>query len=145
MKTRFFSAAVCGALIFISRPAAAAEVAAGIVLGDPTGFSIRINQFPVLGFGWSLSRDYMFVNGDYWLINKPLPDADPLYWYLGVGGALGIGGNHGSSSIGCRVPIGLQAIFNRKYELFGELAPGLGLAPDVDLFVQGGIGFRYIF
>jgi hypothetical protein len=143
MKKSLFSAVMCGALIFISRPAAGAEVAAGIVLGEPTGFSIRINNFPVLGFGWSISRDYMFVNCDYWVINKPFPNADPLYWYLGVGGALGIGGHE--SALGCRVPIGLQAIFNRKYEVFGEIAPGLGVAPDVEMFVQGGIGFRYIF
>lgn len=142
MKTRFIYAVMCGALLFSSR-SAGTEVAGGVMIGEPTGFTVRINNVPVLGFGWALSREFMFVNGDWWIINKPIPNADPLFWYLGVGAALGIGGNE--SSLGCRVPIGLQAVFNRKYELFGELAPGLGLAPDVKLFVHGGIGFRYIF
>jgi len=29
----------------------------------------------------------MYVNCDYWLINKPIPNAAPAYWYFGVGGA----------------------------------------------------------
>lgn len=143
MKCRSFHAAVCGALLMSSGIAAAAEVAGGAILGEPTGFSLRINNFPVLAFGWALTREQMFINCDYWLLNRPIPDADPLYWYLGVGGALGIGGHEGA--IGCRVPVGFQAVFQRRYEIFGEFALGLSLVPDVRPFGQGGIGFRYIF
>jgi hypothetical protein len=143
MKTRLFYALMFSTVIFASRPAVGAEVAGGFVIGEPTGFSLRIDKFPVLTFGWSLTHDWMYVNCDYWIINKPMPDAGPLYWYLGVGGAVGAGGQHGF--LGCRIPIGLQAVLERRFELFGELAPGLGLVPDVALFLNGGIGFRYIF
>ena len=143
MKFRFLYAVICSAAILSSSTARGTEVAVGFVLGEPTGFSVRIERFPVLSFGWSLSYDWMYVNGDYWLIHKPLPNASPLDWYLGVGGALGLGGSQ--AFLGARLPIGLQMIFDRKFELFGEIAPVLGLIPDVGLFFNGGIGLRYIF
>jgi hypothetical protein len=143
MKLRLFYAIMFSAVIFSSRPASGTEIAGGFVLGEPTGFSLRIEKFPVLSFGWSLTHDWMYVNCDYWIINKSLPDAAPIDWYFGLGGAFGIGGQHGF--LGCRVPIGLQGFLDIKFEIFGELAPVLGLMPDVGLFVNGGIGFRYIF
>jgi hypothetical protein len=143
MRFRLFYSMMSCVVIIASRPAFGSEIAGGFILGEPTGFSLRVNQFPVLGFGWSLSHDWMYVNCDYWIINKPIPDTRQLDWFLGVGGAVGVGGNHGF--LGCRVPIGLKTVLERKFELFGELAPVLGLVPDVDMFLNGGIGFRYIF
>jgi hypothetical protein len=140
---RFLIIACTSVLLTVSSPWAAVEVAGGFILGEPTGFSLRIEKFPVLSFGWSLTHDWMYVNCDYWIINKLIPDSRDLYWYLGVGGAIGAGGSHGF--LGCRVPIGLQAILERRFELFGELAPGIGIMPDVNMFLNGGIGFRYIF
>jgi hypothetical protein len=143
MEFRFIGALMCSAVI-IAGSAARAEVAAGFVLGEPTGFTVRVDKFPVLSFGWSLTHGWMYVNGDYWIIHKPLPpDAAQVNWYLGAGAALGLGGDKGF--LGGRVPIGLQAIFGRNYELFGEVAPVVGLAPDVGLFLNVGIGFRFIF
>jgi len=142
MKLRFLCAVMCSTVIF-SSSTARAEVAAGVMLGEPTGFTVRIDRFPVMGFAWSLSHKWTYLQCDYWIIHKPIPDAARLDWYLGAGGGVGLG--HGDAFIGARLPIGLQAIFERKFELFGEIAPVLGLAPDVGLFINGGIGFRYIF
>jgi hypothetical protein len=140
---RHLTGVIAGSIVFFTAlTAGAAEIAGGFVIGEPTGFSLRIDRFPVLGFGWALSHDWMYVNCDYWLINKPIPNAAPVYWYFGIGGALGAGN---AGFLGCRFPIGLQAVFNRRLEFFGELAPVLGLIPDVGLFANGGIGFRYIF
>jgi hypothetical protein len=137
------TAIVAGAAILLTvLTADAAEVAGGFMVGEPTGFSLRINKFPVLCFGWSFPHDFLFVNCDYWIIDKPFPNESRLDWYLGVGGALGTGHD---PFLGCRVPIGIKGILERKFELFGEIAPGVSLAPEVGLFLNGGLGFRYIF
>jgi hypothetical protein len=144
MKSRFICVLITGAVILASRPAAGAEIAGGLVLGVPTALSLRINKFPVLAFGWGWAHyhNYMYVNCDYWIIDRPLPDAGRLDWFLGIGGSVG-GGHEGF--LGCRVPIGLKGILERRFELFGELAPGISLVPEVGLFINGGIGLRYIF
>ncbi|MBN1128201.1 MAG: hypothetical protein JXA71_04410 [Chitinispirillaceae bacterium] len=142
MKNRFSEVVAGAAFLLTVLTADAAEVAGGFMIGEPTGFSLRINKFPVLCFGWSLPHDYVYVNCDYWLIDKPFPNEDRIDWYLGVGGALGAGHE---AFLGCRVPIGIKGIIERRFELFGEIAPGVAIAPEVGLFANGGIGFRYIF
>ena len=118
-----------------------AEVAAGIIIGEPTGVSIRIDHFPVLGFAWSLHRDWMYVHGDYIFIDNVLQD--PLRWYLGGGLFLGIHNDH--VGFGVRIPVGLQIRFHPNFEVFGELAPGIALIEDTDIYLGGGIGIRYVF
>jgi hypothetical protein len=142
MKNRLAGIVAGAALLVTVLTVDASEVAGGFMIGEPTGFSLRIERFPVLCFGWSLTRDYVYVNCDYWLMDKPFPDGNRLDWYLGVGGALGAGRQ---AFLGCRVPIGIKGILERRFELFGEIAPGIAIAPDVGLFVNGGVGFRYIF
>jgi hypothetical protein len=140
MKPRIFFSLVCGAMLFSTSPTKA-EVAAGVILGEPTGLSVRINQFPVLGVAWSAAHNWMYVHGDYIFIDRTLEEQ--LRWYLGVGAVLHIG--DGESGIGGRVPIGLLFPFDPKFELFGELVPGLNLVPEIRFNVGGGIGIRYIF
>jgi hypothetical protein len=140
MRLRIFFTLICTA-IFLSGSAARAEVAAGVILGEPTGLSVRINKFPVLGISWSGVHHWMYVHGDYIFIDRPLEEQ--VRWYLGLGAVVHIGDYE--SGIGGRVPIGLLFPFDPKFELFGELVPGLNLLPDVDFTVGGGIGIRYIF
>jgi hypothetical protein len=134
-------AILAGIILFSSVPRASAEVAAGIIIGEPTGISLRIDHFPVLGFAWSLHHDWMYVHGDYIFIDNVLQD--PLRWYLGGGLFLGI--NSDNLGFGVRVPIGLQIRFDPRFEVFGELAPGIAILEETDMYLGGGIGIRYIF
>jgi hypothetical protein len=140
MKNRLFIAAVSALLLSIA-PKAGAEIAAGIILGEPTGVSIRVDHFPVLGFAWSLRHNWMHVHGDYIFIDNVLQD--PLRWYLGGGLFIGVGDSH--VNFGVRVPIGLQIQFHPNFEVFGELAPGITLLEETEPNIGGGIGIRYIF
>jgi hypothetical protein len=140
MKSRIFAALLCASVLF---PVinASAEVGGGIIIGEPTGLSLRIGHFPVLGIAWSLRADWMRIHADYWLLDRQL--SYPLNWYVGVGGILGVGG--GSVGVGARVPIGLLIPFAVKWEFFGELAPVIELVPDIGPDLDGGIGIRYFF
>jgi len=120
---------------------AKAEIAAGIIIGEPTGVSVRVDHFPVLGFAWSLNKNWMHIQGDYIFIDNVIQD--PLRWYLGGGLFLGISDDN--VNFGVRVPVGLQIQFHPNFEVFGELAPGITILEETDLYLGGGIGIRYIF
>ena len=137
-----FALIACALLIPAS--ASKAAVAVGIIVGEPTGLSIRIDRFPVLGVAWSLRNNWMYIQGDYWLLHTALNRAYPLNFYLGPGVYVALGG--GDFYGGIRIPIGLQWVLQRHWELFGELAPVIDLFPEPGFFdIQGGIGIRYIF
>lgn len=139
MKLRLFLAAISAAVL-ISGSAVRAEVAGGFVLGEPTGISVRIDRFLVLGFGHSLMHDWMCIQGDYIFIDRMLQER--LRWYLGAGAVLEAGHDGG---LGGRVPIGLLWLFDPKFEAFGEIAPGINLIPEIQPLIGVGIGIRYIF
>jgi hypothetical protein len=140
MKTRILFSTLCAAFLF-SASTINAEVAAGVILGEPTGISVRINHFPILGFAWSGTYNWTYIYGDYILIDRTVENN--VRWYLGAGAAILIGNNE--SGIGGRVPVGLLYTFDPKFELFGEIVPGIELAPDMRMIIGAGIGIRYIF
>jgi len=118
----------------------------GIILGDPTGISLKFDNFPVIGLGWSFGNNKgIHLTCDYWIKNTTL--ADPFKWYIGVGGKLKIGESsekHGSSlGLGIRVPIGLQVFAADNIEIFGEIAPGMTLIEKTGIDIGGGIGVRF--
>jgi hypothetical protein len=139
MKSRLFLALITAAVL-TPLFSAQARIGLGVVAGEPTGLTMRIDKFPVLGASWSFHDEYMLVYCDYWIINKELES--PLNWYLGLGGEIGI---HSDMSVGARVPIGLQWPFQQDWELFFELAPVVVLVPGADFTMNGGIGIRYFF
>ncbi|MBN1130325.1 MAG: hypothetical protein JXA71_15140 [Chitinispirillaceae bacterium] len=141
MKSLWWCAVVAGIVIISFAPRADAEVAAGIIIGEPTGISVRIDNFPVLGIAWSLRHDWMYVHGDYLFIDRVLQD--PLRWYLG--GGLFVAVHHDYVNFGVRVPVGLLIRFHPNFEVFGELAPGIALIEETDVYVGGGLGIRYVF
>lgn len=140
MKRPFLFAAVC-AVVLSQASNVRSEVAAGVILGEPTGISIRIDKFPILGFAWSLKHDWMYAHGDYYFIDRTIQDQ--LSWYLGGGLAVGFG--KGDPGLAVRIPVGLQFRFDPHFELFGELAPGITVMPEMEGSIMGGIGLRYIF
>ena len=107
--------------------------------GQPTGLSLKINNFPVVSLGWHLGTSgYVEGTIDYWFINDKL-DRNIL-WYLGGGVKASVGSAFG---LGLRVPIGIQWYFMPRFELFGELAPGFAILPSSGFDLSGGIGLRF--
>lgn len=139
MKSRFV-ALLCAVTIVSFASRNDAEVAAGVILGIPSGISLRVDNFPVLAFGWDLDHQVMHIQGDYLFIDRVLQD--PLRWYLGAGLFLGV---HGDVDFGVRIPVGLLIRFHPNFEVFGELAPGITLLKATGPAIGGGIGLRYIF
>jgi hypothetical protein len=140
---------LCFIFMFLCLLAAQADVAVGIIVGEPTGLSFKYDNFPILGVAWSF-ENYLHVHVDIWLLNPVLSAS--VNWYLGAGGKLKIyfDGNirrqqNSEFAVGARIPVGLQYTFETHYELFLELAPGIDLFPATRFDMDFGIGFRYHF
>lgn len=120
---------------------AEASTGIGIILGEPSGLSIKINRFPVLALAWSVDK-HLMVNCDYWIKNSRF-DRN-IYWYFGFGVSLRIINNQEDNvGLGLRIPIGLSTFLAKKLELFGELAPGMSFFPATDRTIAAGIGLRF--
>lgn len=125
-----------------SAPTANAETGVGIQFGEPgnVGLSLRFDNFAI-GAAWGLGDNgYLHVTADNWLIKDDL--ARKLDWFLGLGVDVGIGDPF---RLAFRVPIGLQWMPEKEWEIFGQFAPGVWLIDDVDLYLGGAIGVRYCF
>ncbi|MBN1897938.1 MAG: DUF3996 domain-containing protein [Spirochaetes bacterium] len=114
----------------------------GIIIGEPTGLSLKFGNFPVLGIAWSFD-EYIHLHCDYWLKNAYL--GGPFDWFIGVGGKLLIyeSGKDDNIGLGLRIPIGLQLFVVDNLEIFGEVAPGILLIPNTDFDIDAGIGLRF--
>lgn len=108
--------------------------------GQPTGLSLKFNNFPVISLGWSLSEEWVEGTVDYWIINKTLDRS--ILFYAGGGVKVSLGSTFGLS---LRVPVGLQWYFLPGLELFGELVPGMAVLPETDFELSAGLGLRYHF
>ncbi len=123
-----------------------ARTGVGIIVGEPTGLSIKIGHFPVIGIAWSWD-DYFHLHIDYWLKSARLDRS--LYWFFGFGAKVSVHqknqGDDGDVGLGLRVPLGLSYFFSRRFEVFGEVAPGMKLIPGTEFDIDGGIGIRFYF
>lgn len=120
-----------------------ARTGIGIIVGEPTGISIRVGNFPILGIAWSVVDNYFHVHCDYWLANKKMDRS--LYGYYGLGVKL-TGNEKGAADdvqLGARVPFGLRYYVAPRVELFAEVVPGMRVIPDTDFDIDGGIGVRF--
>lgn len=128
----------------------------GLVAGEPTGFTAKWY------FAESLAIDgiasWSFVDESFTLISDVTWDIVELDVntnevsvpvYIGAGALLGFdqgGKNDGKTLFGVRVPVGIAAQWeNHPFEVFLEVAPGIGFAPSTDFHMTGGIGARFFF
>ncbi len=138
----------------------------GVILGDPTGLSLRHYREAERTWDATLSFDwdrYVEVTANpSWLFPEAFSKRDrflrDLTPYLGIGGALVFYGEEGlrrwrrenedntqDVSLGIRVPIGIEwKMQEAPLSLFLELAPGIGLVPGTFTFLEGGVGIRYL-
>jgi hypothetical protein len=119
----------------------------GVILGEPTGLSLKKwtsqrGAFDV-GVGWSISTEYLHVHADYLVhfMNAIGVNQGQLPLYLGLGASLNLTDN---TQFGARVPLGINYIFGDvPLDLFAEIAPGLRLVPDTHFMLEGGVGIRF--
>ena len=126
----------------LSAPSLKADNGIGIQFGEPgnVGLSLRFDNI-ALGAAWGFGGDgYLHVTADYWLMKNDL--AKNLDWFLGLGADVGIGDPF---TLAARVPIGLQWMPAKDWEIFGQVAPGLRVIDEVDFYFGGAVGVRYIF
>ena len=137
----------------------------GIMLGEPSGISGRLNLSPkaALDFGlaFSVNSDVTFLV-DYLFqfpraFHSTSQFVSQITPYLGIGGVLALGTqttlyragfrySTGSAIFGVRIPVGLEwRPSTPSLGVFLEIAPGLLILPSTQGLVQGDIGIRFYF
>ncbi len=121
----------------------------GMVIGDPTGISIKgwINDVNAVdaSVSWSFYKAGFFnVTADYvWHFDVIPVIKGKLPLYVGPGASIGIGNDFW---IGARVPVGLNYMFEgAPVDIFVEIVPVLNLFPGTYFHFNGGIGARFFF
>lgn len=129
---------------------------AGIILGDPTGISLKGYVSSRIAIdaiaSWSFVNDALVLIGDltYDILDIPVNARSfTLPFYIGAGAKVGFvqrGNRDGETLVGVRVPVGVGMQFiNYAIEVFFEAAPGIELSPETEFDFTGGIGIRYYF
>ncbi len=149
-----------GAAAFADHPkngfGVGAVVGGGIHDGDmdgDIGLSLRVPTLPIYwGIRMSVANSdvSLAVTGDYYYIDENLVDEKGLNldWFLGLGAYGSLGFYEDTYvALGARLPIGLSWHFAKAFELWGALAPSLGLqvSPDFvfpDFWIAAEIGLR---
>ena len=122
---------------------------AGLVLGSPTGISIKYwqNKDRALqgGIAWDLGQDEVIqIHGDFLRHRFDVIDAQRTALYYGPGVRIRFG--HSNEGLGARFAFGITHLLSQDpIELFLEFAPVLNLTPDAQLILDGGLGIRYYF
>lgn len=129
--------------------AQASGLGLGVILGEPTGLSLKnwLGGSTALhaALAWSLSHNNVYAHADYVFHNFNIVrvDVGRLAVYYGIGGRFYAADDPG---VGVRVPIGLNYLFaDMPLDAFVELVPVLAVLPDTDFDLSGAIGLRYFF
>ncbi len=149
-------------LLMITINSAAAQnrgFGVGIILGEPTGISLKswIGPSSALDFAvaWSFERyNSLTIHVDYLKHNFRLirVDKGALPFYYGIGGRIKLRdddaprNNNDETRLGVRVPVGLAYHFeNVTLDVFLEVVPILELVPSTDFTMSAAVGIRYFF
>lgn len=132
------------------------KLGAGIILGNPTGFSFKTHlhgrEFMDFALAYSLrSSENFHVHGDY-LWQKPHSfeiDQVPMFTYWGVGARFKNyrSGHHKDDyALGVRFPLGMGYIVGKSsFELFAELAFIMDILESTDVDFDIALGARFWF
>jgi hypothetical protein len=143
--------ALTACLLVLALPAAA-STGVGVILGEPTGLSLkhwtgRDKAFD-LAAAWSFEgEDALHLHGDIlWHRYDWIEvDGEGLPTYLGIGFRAKLIEDH-DDRLGVRFPLGLDYPFDEnRFDFFFELVPILDLAPDTDFSLNAGLGLRIWF
>lgn len=124
----------------------------GVVLGAPTGFSVKYWQSQRVAYQGSIGGAYkggLMIGADYLVHEKALRNPNlPFYYGGGVFiGDAGFGGpdySRGSFAFGVRGAFGLDYLVpGHPFDISIELGPALLLTPMVGMGVELSIAFRF--
>lgn len=150
MRKRLMVAAVLLGL-WASSGQAAPPLGAGIMVGEPSGGTLKLwvdrDEAWVFGLGVSTMNDPSIQGQvDYVLHIYEITQAVGLSKtpvYAGLGFRLN-GPEDGSVEAGIRLPVGLARFFDREnVEIFAEVAPVLNLTPDFKGDINFAVGIRF--
>jgi len=122
----------------------------GIILGEPTGVSLKSwignrDAFDI-AVAWSFEGEgAIHVHADYLFHNYRLfrVERGDLAFYYGIGGRVK---TVSKTQVGIRIPLGLCYLFEKDpLEIFFELGPIMNLTPKTLFRMTTGIGIRYYF
>ncbi len=142
--------------IFLCSVLSANQLGVGIILGAPTGLSLKFWQSRKVAFdlalAWNFENDYFHLHGDY-LYHFPLTmegvSKRTLYSYLGIGARMKFKDNTNGNNdnlFGLRGVGGLEFIPRSvPLDMFIEIAPVMSFVPKTDFDLEGGLGIRYTF
>ena len=127
----------------------------GIILGEPTGLSSKVwwddNIAFDCGLAWSITNDPdLHIHGDVlwhdWKVLDDyfeIDDSGRLPLYYGIGGRIKAGDD---TRVGIRFVIGVSYIFSYvPFDVFGEIAPVLDIAPETKVNFNVAFGGRFWF
>jgi len=121
---------------------------AGIILGDPTGPTVKywLNPRLAIDLGMGFNDDFSLYSDI--LIHEwsllPQPPKGALAGYFGVG--LRYENKDKDDEFGIRAVVGADYwIDSHPIEIFLEVAPVFQVSPDTDTNFDAGIGLRYYF
>ena len=133
--------------------AAGENLGLGVIIGDPTGVSLKYklaSDNAIDGaLAWSslgvhLHSNYLWQRDNYFNIDSQTFD---LYYGIGLRLiSINSGSNKNKTSIGPRAPLGANyKLRGTQLQFFAELALNLNLTPSSDVDFDGGIGMRFHF
>lgn len=124
------------------------DLGMGIVLGDPTGLSVKkwlggtyaLDGAAAWAFGTKdslhLHVDLLYHSLEFFKVKK-----GKIHFYYGIGGRFKIGYE---DRFGLRLPAGISYVFKKDpLDVFFEIVPVLDLAPDTNIDFNAGVGVRY--
>ncbi len=129
----------------------AGDVEAGLVLGEPTGFSVKVwtglNSALDAGVAWSFGRGgHIHLHADYLVHNFSFfnVESGDMPLYFGIGGRIRL--ENDETRAGMRIPIGAEYIFeDSPVGIFIEIVPIMDVIPETTADLNAGFGIRYIF
>lgn len=128
------------------------EISLGIVLGEPSGISIKLLQHKKMAYDISCSfntrNDYLLLNFDFLrydynkISSKELTGQIPICYGLGIS----IDQNRHDTYLGLRIIGGIEYLFaDIPINIFAKIAPVVNIYPSTAVHIAPCIGVRYIF
>ena len=128
-------------------------VGVGVIIGQPTGFSVKpwLNEKNALdfGLGFSFAKDdnRIHINADYlWHSFSPIQSTQKFVLYYGPGLKIKTGKSNEDAVLGFRGVIGVAWMARTvPIDVFLEIAPVFNFVPGTGFNMDAGFGARYFF
>jgi hypothetical protein len=151
-------------LMTVSSLRAEEGLGVGVIVGEPTGLSVKKWISPThaidAALAWSFSgNDSVQIHSDYLFHNFGVLRTDssegrlPLYY--GLGARVKLKGDNNDNDrhdndndvrVGLRIPFGISYLFAQApLDIFAEVVPVLDVVPDSDVDINVALGARFYF